>query len=1205
MAFCYPPQGSGGTGTGALALDDLTDVTITTPVADEVLRFNGLDWVNGAPSAVGAGIGVIFFLDSTKIIPAGVGPQTKSLETLLRSPSSAAEVDESQVVNNSTAIIDQYMHNTALGVTQIDGGEWEFDTYTYVSNAAGVSEVITSMGRVFVGAGTITITGVGVARTATVTGGTPFVAADFNADITQTGRIITPNAVLVITGFTSTSVVTVECLATYTNEAGVAYSVDRYMFQVTTGDISLLAVGLISTLTVQPAFAANTTDKLVSHFFARTNNVGNITVHLVHNGTEHYTHFHTPLQTKHNDLAGLQGGAANEFYHLTNAEYTGTGTGTFVRQNSPTLTGSPVLSTATATTINKVNITAPITTATLTIADSKTLNVTDDTTISGASTTVVSETAFGQAATQGVATTFSRGDHTHGTPAAPSANIVSDANRNTLGGTDALLSNVAGTDNTAFGYNTLKLSTGTGFNTGFGSFALDAVTTGINNTALGYNAGGAVATTNDTTCIGYNAGAVNTAADNTFIGSGAGDANTTGTGNLAIGKDALGANITGINNICIGSGAGASNTGSSNIYIGGSQSINGGGSNNIYIGIGVGSDAANTSNNVFIGYLSGRNNANGTRVTAVGTEALSANHDNYSDSTAVGYHAGYQNLGSRNTMLGTYANENAAGFSLAADNTCVGYKAGFINTAANNTFIGSSAGDANSSGTRNTAVGKDALGANTTSSDCTMVGYQAGLLSTGASNTFIGSTAGDANTTGNDNVAIGMNAFSDSTLYARNTCVGSQSAENAIGMSDSVALGYRALRICESNFNVAVGSESLKDLFANGNCVAIGFRSGFVNTAADNIFIGYLCGDANTTGTRNTAVGKDALGANTTTSDCTMVGYQAGLLSTGASNTFVGSSAGDANTTGNQNTALGVAALGGITTGTNCTAVGFAAGQNMTGSSNTFVGALCGDGSFSTTRNTAVGEEALSGATGDDCTCVGYRAGWNSTGANNTFVGSLCADANTTGARNTAIGKDALGANVSNNDCTVLGHQAGLLSTADNNTIIGSSAGDAVTTGANNTALGKDAMGANSTSADSTALGYQAGLTNTGANNVFVGSGADGSAAARANAIGIGKGVSVVADSTWVVGTIGIKQAIVEGANAAMGTATLVAGTVTVGNTLVTANSRIFLTSQDPNGGTQGAVFVSARTAGTDFTITSTVGAADTSIVAYEIKEPN
>ena len=76
-----------------------------------------------------------------------------------------------------------------------------------------------------------------------------------------------------------------------------------------------------------------------------------------------------------------------------------------------------------------------------------------------------------------------------------------------------------------------------------------------------------------------------------------------------------------------------------------------------------------------------------------------------------------------------------------------------------------------------------------------------------------------------------------------------------------------------------------------------------------------------------------------------------------------------------------------------------------------------------------------------------------------------------------------------------------------------------------------------------------------------------------------------------------------EGSNAKQGTATLVAGTVTVANTSVTANSRIFLTSQ-ADGGTPGFLRVSARVAATSFTITSSNG-ADTSTVAYLIMEPS
>lgn len=46
----------------------------------------------------------------------------------------------------------------------------------------------------------------------------------------------------------------------------------------------------------------------------------------------------------HNSTSGLQGGTANQYYHLQASEYTGSGTGTFARVNGPTFT-APVLGT--------------------------------------------------------------------------------------------------------------------------------------------------------------------------------------------------------------------------------------------------------------------------------------------------------------------------------------------------------------------------------------------------------------------------------------------------------------------------------------------------------------------------------------------------------------------------------------------------------------------------------------------------------------------------------------------------------------------------------------------------------------------------------------------------------------------------------------------------------------------------------------------
>jgi len=94
------------------------------------------------------------------------------------------------------------------------------------------------------------------------------------------------------------------------------------------------------------------------------------------------------------------------------------------------------------------------------------------------------------------------------------------------------------------------------------------------------------------------------------------------------------------------------------------------------------------------------------------------------------------------------------------------------------------------------------------------------------------------------------------------------------------------------------------------------------------------------------------------------------------------------------------------------------------------------------------------------------------------------------------------------------------------------------------------------------------------------------------------------------IGTAGVSMQVAgqgllikEGTNATLGTATLVGGTITISTTKVTANSRIFVTIQSPSG-TPGAVYVSARTAGTSFDITST-RALDTSVVAWFIVEPN
>lgn len=90
-------------------------------------------------------------------------------------------------------------------------------------------------------------------------------------------------------------------------------------------------------------------------------------------------------------------------------------------------------------------------------------------------------------------------------------------------------------------------------------------------------------------------------------------------------------------------------------------------------------------------------------------------------------------------------------------------------------------------------------------------------------------------------------------------------------------------------------------------------------------------------------------------------------------------------------------------------------------------------------------------------------------------------------------------------------------------------------------------------------------------------------------------------DADIVAAGLGRGFKIKEGSNARMGTATLTAGTVTVSNTSVTANTRIFTGMKTPLG-TVGASFVSAVSAGVGFTIKST-SSTDTSVVSYVLLE--
>lgn len=118
----------------------------------------------------------------------------------------------------------------------------------------------------------------------------------------------------------------------YVNTLDASFVVNAYkrttggtetlLFSIETELINWLTPDLSNSTTVQQAFACNATDSLVIKIYGKTTQTSNVTLKLVHSGTTHYSHLHTPLTLAHNDISGLQGGASGEYFHLNSSDNT-------------------------------------------------------------------------------------------------------------------------------------------------------------------------------------------------------------------------------------------------------------------------------------------------------------------------------------------------------------------------------------------------------------------------------------------------------------------------------------------------------------------------------------------------------------------------------------------------------------------------------------------------------------------------------------------------------------------------------------------------------------------------------------------------------------------------------------------------------------------------------------------------------------------
>jgi hypothetical protein len=370
-------------------------------------------------------------------------------------------------------------------------------------------------------------------------------------------------------------------------------------------------------------------------------------------------------------------------------------------------------------------------------------------------------------------------------------------------------------------------------------------------------------------------------------------------------------------------------------------------------------------------------------------------------------------------------------------------------TLANDASVsGLTVGKGNGSVVGNTGLGFSALAGVNTNNGSTAVGYQALTAQTSGYNDAFGYQALASVTTASNNCAFGLQTLKNNTSGTRNSAFGNYNSNLTSPLYNNTT----------GNDNAAFGNGTLSANVSGNYNSAFGSLALLKNTGSNNSAFGFQALNLNTSGTNNTAVGMYSLPYNLTGGNNTAVGYSALYNNTGSNSTAVGYQAAYSNTSGIV-TAFGYQA--GYSTTTNGTYlgtyIGYQAGYNATGAGHTFVGHNAGKATTSINWNTAVGYNALAADTAGTNTALGASAGEKINGANNVAIGYAALFSSTTGTSNTAIG-----------------YQAGYAGSANANT-----------TGINNTYIGRDTVGSANNNSNETVIGYLA--VGNGSNTVTIG----------------------------------------------------------------------------------------------------------------------
>lgn len=418
-----------------------------------------------------------------------------------------------------------------------------------------------------------------------------------------------------------------------------------------------------------------------------------------------------------------------------------------------------------------------------------------------------------------IAEFFITGDSTLGNVLIGAANATPFPTgiQNTIAGQFAGFAAMGGSNNAAYGYNSLHSDT-TGFdNSGFGFSTLRLNVGGQQNSAFGYSVLGANTSGSVNSAFGTQSMSGNqTGANNSAFGGLTLQLNVSGTDNSAFGESAL-QNSTGVNNSAFGFGAGNATVGNSGIFIGFDAGAYETGGNSFYLSS---FNWTNTAAEKVHALLYGTQN----------TTALSQTLTVNATLTALGLITG-NGGGLTNLVI----------YSDALDNVQMGVTANAVPqpsfTGTANTSIGRFALHSLTTGSNNISLSYNSLFYNLTGNDNVVLGWSAGLSNlVGNQNILLGSFSGHGNTNGVGNISIGELTMANGTTGSGNIAIGSQSLLNTSG-NHNVGVGRLTLSTTTAGNSVAVGDQAGMTLAGNSS-VYLGFAAGKYATASGEFYVG-------------------------------------------------------------------------------------------------------------------------------------------------------------------------------------------------------------------------------------------------------------------------------------------------------------------------------------------------------------------------------